>query len=128
MASDDTDIDGSAGETGHSEATDDAPDPQRTATRPKWGLPERLSDTVPDRRAYGLERMTTSDEGGLLSPRERQYVQHAERLDPGDRDAVEEVVVERVDAFVETEWPLISESYPDVAAALRDTVCGDESD
>jgi hypothetical protein len=128
MASDDTDIDSTGDESGGGEPTDEPLTPPPTTNGPKWGLPERLSTTVPNRRAYGLERMTTGDDGGLLSPRERQYVQHAERLDPSDRTAVEEVVVERVDAFVDTEWPLIRESYPEVAAALRETVCGEESD
>jgi len=72
--------------------------------------------------------MTPQPPGGLLSPRERQYVQHAERLDPPDRNAVEDVVVERVDEFVDADWPLIRESYPDLAAALRETICGEETD
>jgi len=127
MASDDSEIDSPADEADRTDTNDDP----RTAPEPpdggKWGLPERLSRTVPDRRSYGLERVITADDGGLLSPRERQYVKHADKLDPPDRTAVEDVLVDRVDEFVEREWPMIRESYPDVAAALRDDICGEVS-
>lgn len=125
MTTDDTDTDSTASEEGSTDEGEGQLTPLRTANNPKWGLPARLSETVPNRRAYGLERMATGDSGGLLSPRERQYVQHAERLDPPDRNAVEDVLVERVDKFVNTDWPLIRESYPEVAAALRENICGE---
>lgn len=128
MTADDTDVDSTAGEADSADTPDDPLEPQAGGDGPKWGLPARLSQTVPDRRAYGLERMTTDDPGGLLSPRERQYVQHVERLDPPDRNAVETVLVERVDKFVAADWPLIQESYPEVAESLRETICSEETD
>lgn len=124
MTSDDTD----AGGSGRMDTDDDPLRAPEVTASPKWGLPARLSQTVPDRRAYGLERIEPDDPVGLLSPRERQYVRHADRLDPPNRSAVEDVLVERVDEFVDADWPVIQESYPEVAAALRDTICGDETD
>lgn len=128
MTADDTDVDSTASDADNTNAADGPLEPQEGVNGPKWGLPERLSQTVPDRRAYGLERVATDDPSGLLSPRERQYVRHVERLDPPDRNAVETVLVERVDKFVAADWPLIQESYPDVAASLRETICGEETD
>lgn len=142
MTPDDTDIDSTTGdteppdadteptdaETARADVDDDTLRPPEREQGPKWGLPQRLSETVPDRRAYGLERMATSTTGGLFTPRERQYVQHVERLDSPDQTAVENVVVDRVDQFVDADWPLIRDSYPDLATALRDTICGEETD
>lgn len=126
MAPDDTDIDGGAGEPDRTDQERRVP--AEGVSGPKWGLPNQLSETVTDRRAYGLERMTTGASGGLLSPRERQYVRHADRLDPPERTAVEDVLVERVDEFVDDDWPVIQEQYPEVATALRESICGAESD
>lgn len=104
--------------------------PDREADRPTAHSPERLaarlSETVPSRRAYGMERVVAPDGGGLLTPRERQYLRQAERLDEADREAVEDVVADRVDEFVGTDWPVIRENCPDLAEALREELCGVE--
>ncbi|GAB7095426.1 hypothetical protein JCM30237_25790 [Halolamina litorea] len=130
MAPDDSDIDATPGdgstETPADSEDDTWTDPQ-TVDSPLRDLPERLSSTVSARRSYGLERVTTGDSGALLSPRERQYVKHAERLDPPEQTAVEEVVADRVGEFMDVDWPVIQEAYPDVAAAVREDICPDES-
>lgn len=124
MAPDDSEADSASSEQNSvperelpSEGTD-------TARTPEQSLPERLSQTAPTRRAYGMERVNGQGGGvGLLTSRERQYLHHVQRLDPPDRNAVEDVLSDRVAEFVESEWPLISEEYPDIAAALREELC-----
>ncbi|OTF01974.1 hypothetical protein [Halorubrum sp. SD683] len=122
--------DDSAADSG-ADADDVAESPDREMVdRPTAHSPERLaarlSDTVPSRRAYGMERVAAPEGGGLLTSRERQYLRQAERLDQSDRDAVEEVVAERVDEFVDTDWPVIRENCPEVADALREELCGSD--
>jgi len=116
--------DDSAADSGAEAA--DAPD-RETVDRPTAHSPERLaarlSETVPSRRAYGMERIATADGGGLLTPRERQYLRQTERLDESDREAVEGVVADRVEEFVDTDWPVIRENCPDLAEALREELC-----
>jgi len=127
MSREDSDVDSSVN-------TDDVPDTEyRTDARagaepagePPSELAARLSSTVPSRRSYGAERIEGTD-SGLLTPRERQYLRHAHRLDDDDRDAVEDVVADRVTEFVDTEWPVIQETCPEAVAALREEICVDE--
>lgn len=123
MAPDDSEIDSSvdAADTAESDATRVSAE---SAGEPPMDLAARLSATVPSRRAYGAERIT--GDSGLLTPRERQYLRHTHRLDDADRDAVERVVSDRVDEFVATDWPVIRENCPEVAAMLRDELCPSE--
>jgi uncharacterized membrane protein len=102
--------------------TDGETTTEQPASGPREGFGAQLS--VPSRRAYGVERTAaTDDEGGLLTPRQRQYLRQAERLNQSDREAVQDAVSERVGEFVDTDWPVICEGCPEVAAALREEVC-----
>lgn len=124
MAPDDSDADSPVSE--QDTVSDPEPAGGYTESPPGQSLPERLSTTVQSRRAYGVERLPTEEASiGLLSPRERQYLQHAHRMDPPDRSAIGDVVSERVGEFVEAEWPVIKEEYPDIATALREELCPD---
>ena len=125
MSKDDSEVDSGvdAGD-GTDVPTDGETTTGRPAGGPREGLGAQLSETVPSRRAYGVERTATSYEEGLLTPRQRQYLRQAERLDESDREAIEDAVSERVGEFVDTDWPVIRENCPEVAAALREEVCG----
>ncbi|MFW5938915.1 MAG: hypothetical protein ACOCQU_00515 [Halolamina sp.] len=132
MAPDDTDADSSvdAGDVTDTRTTGDADaaptDAGRAVGGPSRDLAARLS-TAPPRRAYGVERVSSPEvDNGLFTPRERQYLQHAHRLDDPDRNAVEAVLSERVTEFVDADWPVIREQYPDVAATIRDELCGSD--
>jgi hypothetical protein len=124
MSKDDSEVDSGvdAGD-GTETPTDGETTAERPAGGPREGLGARLSEAIPSRRAYGMERTATADEGGLLTPRQRQYLRQADRLDEGDREAVQDAVSDRVGEFVETDWPVICENCPEVAAALREEVC-----
>jgi hypothetical protein len=125
MAPDDSDVDSAVGEEEPVSERELPAEGTETARSPEQSLPEQLSQTVPSRRAYGVERLDGKGTGvGLLSPRERQYLHHSQRLDSTGRDAVQDVLSQRVGEFVETEWPLITEAYPDIATALREELCG----
>lgn len=125
MPRDDSEVDsgGDAGD-GTEGPRDGETTPHRPADGPREGFAAQLP--VPSRRAYGVER-TATDEVGLLTPRQRQYLRQADRLDEGDREAVQDAVSDRVGEFVETDWPVICENCPEVAAALREEVCGGSS-
>lgn len=77
------------------------------------------------RRLYGRERLAGGDEAvrGLLSMRELRHVRHAHRLDRPDRNALYERLGERIDHFLDTEWPILADAYPEYAARVRDAVC-----
>jgi hypothetical protein len=124
MSKDDSEIDSGvdAGD-GTDVPTDGETTTDRPAGGPREGLGAQLSETVPSRRAYGVERTAANGEGGLLTPRQRQYLRQTERLDQSDREAVRDAVSERVGEFVDTDWPVICEGCPEVAAALREEVC-----
>ena len=125
MDPDDSEVDNAVREQDNVPTPDPPAGGTDRTTESGQSLPEQLSTTVPPRRAYGMERLNGEGTGvGLLSPRERQYLQHAQRMDPPDRDAVENVLSERVGEFVSAEWPVIREEYPDIATALREELCG----
>lgn len=123
MAPDDSEVDSSvdAGDGPEIESSSDARTGAEPAGEPPTDLAARLSSTVPSRRAYGAERITA--DSGLLTTRERQYLRHAHRLDDDDRDAVEDVVSDRLSEFIETDWPVIQDTCPEIAATLRDELC-----
>lgn len=123
MAPDDSEVDSGADAGDVDRPTDPETAPEQPTAHSPESLAARLSTTVPSRRAYGMERAANPENGGLLTPRERQYLRQAERLDETDREAIEDVVSDRVGEFVDTDWPVICEGCPEVAAALREEVC-----
>lgn len=90
--------------------------------------PDDRNGTSPDRRLYGMERLRAGDGSeGLLSMRELRHLRHAHRLDRTDRNSLYELLDARIDHFLETEWPVIVDVYPEYAERVRETVCGEES-
>lgn len=89
--------------------------------------PDDRNGTSSARRRYGMERLRPVDgTEGLLSVRELRYLRHARRLDRTDRNSLYELLDDRIEHFLETEWPIIADSYPEYAERVRETVCGDD--
>jgi hypothetical protein len=77
------------------------------------------------KRLYGRERLVHEDETprGLLSVQELRHVRHAHRLNRPDRNALYERLDGRIDHFLETEWPILADAYPEYATRIREIVC-----
>lgn len=90
--------------------------------------PDDRTGGSPGGRLYGMERLHSVDESeDLLSMRELRHLRHAQRLDRTDRNSLYELLDARIAHFLETEWPVIVDAYPEYAERVRDTVCGEDS-
>lgn len=90
--------------------------------RSKRSTSESSDALLQTRRLYEAERVPVPWEssGGLLTSRELRYLRHADRLDPVNRTSLRTLLETRIETFLGEEWPLIEESYPELAARVRE--------
>lgn len=81
-------------------------------------------------RVYGAERIALDHEAsrGLLSPGELRMLERVDRLGRPDRNSLYAVLDARVQHFLDDEWPLLLDVYPEYAARVREEVCRVTSD
>lgn len=111
--------------------SDEAAAEEPTGEKPSAGEGDRGRASGDARRLYGRERLAAVDESprGLLSMQELRHVRHAHRLDRTDRNALDERLDRRIEHFLDNEWRVLEDAYPEYAARVRDAVCEDaESD
>lgn len=121
----------------HDETTDDAAN-RRSAAEDRSVTHEDVSERRTSRdpvgeladwsphRLYGAERFVVDaadDSRGILSLRELRYLQHASRFDRAQRNSLYSLLDRRLEQFIETEWPVIADEYPEYAERLREAVC-----
>lgn len=111
---------------------DREPDRQDSAAGAVREPPAEGSPLESERRLYGAERLpgTGREHGtqeGLLSMQELRRLHHARRLSRPVRNSLYAMIDARISHFLEAEWPVLSDSYPEYATRIREAVCDESS-